>query len=54
MGRPRIRCFSHLLEDAQREEVARNCKEKIRDISTIDPYKMETGLEEEGGGVLTR
>jgi hypothetical protein len=37
---PEKKCFSHLIED---EEVARNRKARIKDFSTIDPYKMGSG-----------
>jgi hypothetical protein len=36
------------------EELARNRKVKSEDFLTIDPYKMETMVEEEDMDVLTR
>jgi hypothetical protein len=47
MVRPRRRWISQLLEEEEREELARNRKVKTGDFSTIDPYKMETMVEEE-------
>jgi hypothetical protein len=44
MGRPRRRWLSQLLEDEEREELARNRKVKTEDFSIIDSYKMETVL----------
>jgi hypothetical protein len=32
MGQPRRRLFSHILEDEEREELARNCKVKTEDF----------------------
>jgi hypothetical protein len=42
MGQPRLRCFNHILENEEREGMARNCKAKTGDVSTINTYKMET------------
>jgi hypothetical protein len=47
MGQPRRRWSSHILEDEEKEELARNRKVKTEDFSTIDPYKMETIVEED-------
>jgi hypothetical protein len=53
MGRPRRRRLSQLLENEDREELARNCKGKTGAVSSIDLYRMETVLEEEDIQVLT-
>jgi hypothetical protein len=53
MGRPRRRWFSQILEDEEREELARNRKVKTFDFLTINAYKMETRAEEEDMEVLT-
>jgi hypothetical protein len=49
MGRPRRRWFSQLLED---EKLARNRKVRTEDFSTVDPYKIDTVVEEEEIEVL--
>jgi hypothetical protein len=43
----RRRWFSKLLEDEEKKDLARNRKVKTEDFSTIDPYKMDTVVEEE-------
>jgi hypothetical protein len=53
MGRHRRRWFSRLVEDEDKEEMARNRKVETEDFLTVDPYKMETLPKEEDMEVLT-